>query len=298
MSSSEKKSNAAKHAFFYLTSFFALGFVAFAIGNLCFQIINFYFPEGFSTWQNEFRQTAVKFAIASLIVAGPTFYFLSRIINRSVSKKDLDQDSGVRRWLTYLVMFITIATVMGDLIATIFSFLDGELTIRFFLKALTIFAIAGGIFLYYFTDMKNVNEKARLAKNKLWAIAYWAAIIIPLSWSFFTMENPKEARMRKIDTEVEQMLSTTKAQVEMYYRSEKKLPESLLNLQSPQYYLPNKKDMDEKNITYNSLGDRSYELCAEFTRDNTEDQSSQYYYGEEWKHPIGKKCFELTTPKE
>ncbi len=291
------KANSAQHAFFYLTSFFALAFVAFAVGGLFFQVINYYFPEVING--NDFSQGSVKFSIAALIVAAPVFYFLSRIINRSIAKKNLDQDSGVRRWLTYLIMFVTIATVMGDLITTIFSFLDGELTIRFFLKALTILVVAGGIFTYYLMDMKNASEKSRKKKNKLWGIAYWIVVLIPFIWSLTIMENPAETKLRKIDRDTEQMLSTINDQIESYHRIEQKIPNELSELTSPQYYMPSIEKIKEKGITYKKIDERKYELCANFERDNTHDDDIPQYspYDKNWTHTEGVYCFTLKVSK-
>ena len=51
--------------------------------------------------------------------------------------------------------------------ATLYSFLGGELTIRFLLKSLIILLIAGGIFGFYFWDIRTHDEHIRKSSEKL-----------------------------------------------------------------------------------------------------------------------------------
>jgi len=148
-----KTSSTAKHAFLYLTSFLTLAFVAYSVGALFFEIINYYFPEEVESWQNTFSQGRLKFSIAALIITAPVYFYVNRLINKDLVSKKLNFGSGVRKWLTYIALFIATGFILGDLISTIFHFLDGELTVRFFLKALTVLIISGAILLYYFTDI-------------------------------------------------------------------------------------------------------------------------------------------------
>ena len=69
--------------------------------------------------------------------------------------KILSKDpTTIRRWLTYLTLFIAACILVGDLIALLDSVLSGELTIRFVLKVLVVGGIAAGIFSYYRWSMR------------------------------------------------------------------------------------------------------------------------------------------------
>jgi len=141
----------ARQAFVYLLLFTVLLVVSVQLGNLLFQMIDIAFADPL---ENEYaatgRQTAIRWAIASLVVAFPLFLFLSRTVGREIEQNPAMRLSGVRRWLTYLALFIAATILMGDLISLIFNFLEGDLSARFVLKSLTVAVIAGGIFGYYF----------------------------------------------------------------------------------------------------------------------------------------------------
>lgn len=294
------QNHSAKQAFFYLTSFFSLGMVAVAVGALFFQIINYYFPQP-TDYANMFSQSAIKFGISTLIVASPVFYFVTRVINRSISKKNLDLDSGVRRWLTYIVMFLAVATAIGDLIAVLNQFLDGTITIRFFLKALTILVIAGGIFFFYLLDMKNESEKIRNQKNTFWGLAYWVVVLIPFIWSFSVLESPSQARDRKIDDEIVSNLQTIQGTIDQFAASNSRLPSSIdeLSAKPAQYFLPDLTLLKQHDFEYRRSSEREYELCAQFIRDNQSDSETGIdSWSISWKHPQGKHCFPLEVPKE
>lgn len=285
----KKPQNTAKQAFFYLTSFFALGFVAVAVGNICFQLINHFFPDpetSYSAWV--FSQSAIKFSIASLVVAAPIFFFTTRVINHSLSKKDLDADSGVRRWLTYIVMFIAVATVIVDLINILYSFLDGELTLRFFLKALTILIIAGVVLWYYISDMHSTSDAERAKKHRLWVFAFLLLVLLPFFASFLVLESPKTARDKKIDADLEQAVMSTASAVVSSYAGEGALPETLTNLRAV-HMTPEKID----ELRYEVLSERDFSLCTAFQRDNRDEVDAAQKNS--LLHPAGEYCFTYTA---
>ena len=68
--------------------------------------------------------------------------------------------SAVRRWLTYLTLFVAAAVLVGDMIALVYNLLGGELTLRFVLKVLVAAVIAGTIFGYYLMDLRREEKEA------------------------------------------------------------------------------------------------------------------------------------------
>jgi uncharacterized membrane protein len=74
-------------------------------------------------------------------------------------KKDADKRaSKIRKWLTYLTLFIAAGIIIGDLIALVFNLLAGDLTLRFLLKVLVVGGISGTIFGYYLSELRK-DEK-------------------------------------------------------------------------------------------------------------------------------------------
>jgi hypothetical protein len=61
----------------------------------------------------------------------------------------------VRKWLLYLTLFVAALIIIIDTVMLVQGLLNGELTVRFLMKLLTVFVTAGAIFGYYFYDLKK-----------------------------------------------------------------------------------------------------------------------------------------------
>ena len=86
------------------------------------------------------------------------FLFVSIRISRSIKRDPTRRTSGVRKWLTYLTLFVAACIIVGDLISLLNGLLSGELTARFMLKALTVGLISGTVFGYYLWSMRVDDE--------------------------------------------------------------------------------------------------------------------------------------------
>jgi len=144
----------ARDAFSYLVLFAALYVAAFQLGQLLFQFVNLAVVDELSL-AVEAIHGRIRWSTSALIVAYPVFLFMSYRIAVEVARDPPRRNSAVRRWLTYLTLFIAVAFILGDLIALLFGFLSGEVTLRFALKCLIVAALAGAVFGYYFQLMKR-----------------------------------------------------------------------------------------------------------------------------------------------
>lgn len=148
----------AREAFLYLLLFTTLYLSAYHLGQLLFQFINLAIPDPAAAAYAETplgSRRLIRWAISTLIVAFPIFLYLSRLTAREVRADPAKRASKVRRWLTYLTLFLAATVVIGDLIALLNDLLAGELTLRFGLKALVVAVIAGGLFGYYLHDTRR-----------------------------------------------------------------------------------------------------------------------------------------------
>jgi len=146
-----------REAFMYLVLFSTLYVSAYNLGSLLLHIIDRGFPDpaaGPSEAGAEYLRQALRWYVASLVVAFPVFLYVSWSIGRSISHDPNKRVSKVRRWLTYLTLFIAASVLIGDVISLVYNFLGGELTTRFLLKVATVGAIAGTIFWYYLSDLR------------------------------------------------------------------------------------------------------------------------------------------------
>lgn len=149
----------AQEAFMYLLLFLTLYISAVSFGTLLFQFINHWLPD---TLQGQYSSeiSTIRQATASVIIAYPIFIWMTKKLRDAVNEDPEKRSSKIRKWLTYITLFIAAGVIIGDLIALVFNLLNGDLTLRFALKVLTVGGIAGLIFGYYLWDMKRDHESA------------------------------------------------------------------------------------------------------------------------------------------
>lgn len=143
----------AREAFMYLLTFLTLYISAFSFGTLLFQFINRAWPDPLRLYENSL--SAIRGATAALIIAFPIFIIMSWLLVKSLKKNPDKRSSKIRKWLTYITLFIAAGVIIGDLITLIRTFLEGELTLRFVLKVFSVLTISGTIFSYYLWDMRK-----------------------------------------------------------------------------------------------------------------------------------------------
>jgi hypothetical protein len=161
-----KRSGSAKDAFLYLLSFSTLATWTFGAGSVMFTLIDRWFKDPLSPrsyYAGGYYQIADS--LASVMVAFPVYIFVMRYIIRESEGHPGKLESPVRKWLTYIALFVAACVVVGDLITFLTYFLRGELTARFVAKVGVVLVIAGGVFWYYMGSLqrgplhpKNANE--------------------------------------------------------------------------------------------------------------------------------------------
>jgi hypothetical protein len=145
----------AREAFMYLVLFSTLYVCAYHVGSLLFDIINTVFPDPADVRPAAYGRASMRWSIASLIVAFPVFLYLSWAVARDLAGDPGKRHSKVRRWLTYLTLFVAATVLIGDVITLVYNLLGGEITTRFVLKVLVVAFIAGTVFWYYLSDIRR-----------------------------------------------------------------------------------------------------------------------------------------------
>ncbi|MDO8617825.1 MAG: DUF5671 domain-containing protein [Candidatus Uhrbacteria bacterium] len=156
----------AREAFLYLVLYMSLYVSSFSLGTLFFQFINRWLPDpsrGTYSYESFGSLETIRQATAALIITFPVFMLISWILARSGALDPEKRGSKIRKWLTYITLFIAAGVIIGDLIALVSNVLSGELTMRFVLKILTVLAIAASIFTYYLLDLRKEEKDATIA---------------------------------------------------------------------------------------------------------------------------------------
>lgn len=151
-----RASLSAREAFAYLVLFSTLYFFAWNLGSLLFQLIQYALPDPADPdWQLLRLSDGIRWAISALVIAFPVFVFAAHRVSRDVDKHPIKRLSPVRRWLTYLTLFVAATVLIGDLTALVYNLLSGDMSLRFVLKVLVVGVIAGTVFGYYLWDLRQ-----------------------------------------------------------------------------------------------------------------------------------------------
>ncbi len=151
----------ARDAFQYLVLFTTLYLSAWHLGSLLFDLIEIALPDAADPdYRVQGLARSMRWSVATLLVAFPVFAFMAQRIGREVARDASRRLSAVRRWLTYLTLFIAAAVLIGDLITLVYNLLGGELSLRFVLKVLVAGVISGAIFAWYLADLRKEEREA------------------------------------------------------------------------------------------------------------------------------------------
>lgn len=144
-----------KNVFVYLLNFLTLYLSALGAAFVIWGLADHWFADPLDTYVTG---QPIRTGIAMLVVAFPVFLYMSRQIGRSVASGEMSERSMIKKVLTYLTLFLLAITTIVDLISVIYNFLGGDLTARFAVRGIGILLIAGFVFLYYLSDLKEPRD--------------------------------------------------------------------------------------------------------------------------------------------
>ncbi len=151
----------AKEAFLYLVLFTALYLWSWYLGSLAFELIENAFPDAAADRYIMNHDEPIRWAVAWILIAFPVFLGLSIHLQRGLHAEPTKRSSRVRKWLTYLTLYVAATVILADLATLVFKALGGELTTRFLLKVFVVAILAGGVFGYYLGDLRAEERETR-----------------------------------------------------------------------------------------------------------------------------------------
>ena len=293
----------AREAFLYLVLFAALYAAAISFGNVMFVLINRAFADIAFTPPAAASAEMLRWGLAYLVISFPAFLLVQRLVGRVLRRDPELRSSRIRKWLTYLTLFVAAGVLAGDLIALVFFVLGGELAVRFVLKVAVVAAIAGSVFGYYFWDLRQDDaEPAEGGQPSRLPVVFagvsGVAVLVAVVLGLVAVGSPGKARERGLDVARVGNLRDIVRGVDIYWERNGALPASLEALSG-------ERDINIVSIVdpetrepyaFRATGEKAYELCATFSLDAPTDQASvrTYPYRERfWRHPVGYHCFDL-----
>jgi len=299
--SQEPKSSMVE-IFVNLLSFLLLGIISTAVGFLYFQVINKYFPDILSgVYQSYYSVSVIHYSIASLIIGFPIYLWAVLFWFKRFKSAPEKAESRLSKWLTYIVLFIASGTIIGDLITVIYNFLQGEYGVRFLLKALTILAIAGLVFGFYFLERKKIQYKKEISSGSFWLFGIFSGLLIisAVVLGFIAGGTPLEARLRNFDLQRTSDLQELSLCISNFAYDNERLPEDLDELKNNARYsycaVRISDPETNKNYEYSVISKDEFELCGDFVLSNSDDFKNVGYYGKWEKHDKGRLCEKQTA---
>lgn len=275
--------------------------------RLLFAFVERLFPDPLNRFADP--SSAMRWPLATLLILFPVLLWISRFLRRDLRANPEKAELKVRRWLLYLTLFLTAALIIGDLIALVFNFLQGDLTLPFTLKVVIILAVAAAIFSHYLYELRRKpSEWSAAARTFSWGVII--VVLASLVSGFALAGSPFRQRLVRFDAEKLGDLQSIQAQVVNYWQRKEKLPASLDELRDEisGFVAPRDRQTGEA-YGYAVKGDLSFEFCATFNlAGNGKDARSRFPYAPEpfganlssdvWDHPAGRQCFSRTIDPE
>ncbi len=303
-----------KDFFLHLGAAIALYVSAIALLNLSFSVIDYFLPDRLAGY---FYAGSVAWPISMLIVLVPLLYIFEWMVGRDLSMMPEKKELWIRKWRTYLTLFLAGAAIIGDLIALINIYLNGEITGRFVYKVLAVLVVSAVIFVYYI--LEKSTETMKTARKTL----AWLGIVIVIAGiigGFAAVGSPSKQRNLRFDNQRTSDLSNIQWRIISYWQSKESLPATIEDLNDPlsNFIVPTD-PTDDSRYEYVKKGDMTFELCASFALPSEDlkyrgangtsgsisvPMPTRDYYpvgpdkNDTWSHEAGKVCFERTIDPE
>ena len=303
----EIKRNIPRDLFLHLLAIVTLYWSSISFVALLWQFINKAFPDALDFYGSQISLELIRFNVSAIIIVFPVFIVVSWYLNKIYAKEAVVRESKIRKWLLYLTLFITALVIIGDLIFVINTFLGGEITTRFILKAFSVLLVAGVVFGYYLDDVRR-ETPTKLAKYFAWVSGILVLAVVV--GAFFVVGSPNSARLAQFDQQKIVDLRDIQNQIVNYWQRKEVLPPSLDALNDPisNFKVPvDPQSGAAYEYTVKDATNLSFELCANFNRDGADLYSptlpravynSEGKPSDNWQHSAGRVCFERTIDKQ
>lgn len=293
--------NTAKQFVFQLGSLITLYVSITSFLVLVFALINLIIPDpAESLWQLERHLNSIRFSIATLIVFFPAYLVATRYVHTQ-RQKEQSEYIGVIRWLVYLSLLIGGLILLGSTVSVVYTFLSGELTLRFVLKALVLVMVVGAASWYYGQDVRGYWSEHQ-SVSKWYATGVASIVLIAIVAGFYYIDGPSQARDIRLEQRQIEDLQEIQWRIVSHWQTTGTLPETLSEL-----YSTNSPQPPEDREAYEYLvTDTGFSLCATFTTTSVSDRFSQrypyrpgleteeFYDLYDWNYESGRYCFERT----
>lgn len=117
-----------------------------------------------------------------------------------------------------------------------------------------------------------------------------ALVVAAIVAGLVIVGSPSNERARRLDEQRVRALQALTRAVDEYWRVRGRLPASLGELvNEPRINADTKDPLTAQEYVYQTRSQRTYRLCADFDRPSEDGRVDSPF----WKHPAGRRCFDL-----
>ncbi len=300
--------------------------------SLVFETLDKKFPDALNAvyqyGYNTYDYASMRSALATLIIIFPLFLVLSYFWTKSIRAELGRADETIKKWMLYLVIFLSGLVVAIDLVTLVRYFVSGEITTRFTLKVAATLVVALVVGVYYIYELRGKSKIYGFKIGPYMAVKSSILVLALVVFAFSVMGSPVKQRAYRLDDRRVQDLQSIQWQVISFWQQKEKLPNGLDDLKNPisGWSIPVDPEF-QKGTTYEyeKTGDLSFKLCATFAepmpdgwseykgggvmpmmfsetgRDAAVSSIAPYPGGgvnESWDHQAGRTCYDRTIDKD
>jgi len=288
-----------REAYLHLLLFVSLYLVAYHTGAILFVWFDRMWPDPAFRDVADAGRDAVRFSLASLLVAFPVYLFTARVIGLSITRDPEKRNSGVRRWLTYLTLFVAACVLIGDLIGALLGLLRGALTQRFASKAAVVALIASWLFSHYLGRLQRDEDDVSHPAPPSWlARSAGLAVALVLALGLWFSGTPAQVRRQALDRRRIEDLQGLSDAVILFHTSNHRYPATLdeMHQWNPSRGPVRTQDpVSGRHYELQIADSTTFSLCATF---DAPDSIGPFGAIADpfWRHEAGRACFTFHTP--
>ncbi len=274
--------------------------------TLLFQYVNHLHPDQL-TYYYQSVLNSVRWSASVLVVMFPVYLIVTKMVNRESERDPAKKDIKIRKWFTYLTLFISAVTLIIDVIVLVYNFLGGDLTINFLLKIAVVLFVAGSVFGYYLWDLKRAPGDRTKLNILSWVVTL--VILIAVGGSYTIIGSPQKQRDLNFDQIRSDNLRAIQNRVVSYWQQKNELPKTMADLNDniAGFTVPTdpKTNQPYEYIVKDAL---NFQLCAQFAYPSVNEGMNSfapttvikdpYGYDQSWIHTSGRFCFDRTIDLE
>lgn len=299
-----------KDFFLYLFAAGTLYTSATTLITLLWQLINRWLPDTAMYGGYDGVSETIRWSVALLVVIFPAYLVSMWWIGKEVDREPGKREMWVRRWFIWATLFIAAVVALGDLAAILYSFLGGELALRFFMKAFAVGIVAKAVFWYHWYLLRREPGTGIQTRKMILgaAIVFVGAAIVT---ALVMAGSPASARAKRNDLTRVNDLQNMQYEVTNFWQLKQRLPKDPAELIDPAN--PIVLAVDPKTgeaYRYEARGKYEFALCANFEADySAKDAAGNFGYTSDvgissggkiptWEHGPGETCFTRTIDPE